>query len=240
MDHTVRTFASKLTIRYDSESPACERIFSPRDYSSPTVDNCGSWKSKMFAKIKECKDAIKNAVKFDRTTIESENAASRGSTGLKMPDIITFSEIAKKSEEEEFSVDSPLSTPETERSNAWTGPLDRSNRQDSSFRYSPSTVDSMSSFLENERRVAEEFAEESATGSMAKKKISAQPFLLYSEDTVEFVWSDDTEDSFASNPLNLSQTSDIVFEIPQTNSTFCESFDSSNVQDFGYENHASI
>ncbi|XP_076651105.1 uncharacterized protein LOC143358096 [Halictus rubicundus] len=244
MDHTARTFASKLT--YNAESPVCERIFSPRDNSSPMVNLCGSWKSKMFTKVKECKDVIKNAFAFDKTPMEFGQAVSKKSMAPTIPDIITFSVIARNSEEEEVLIDSSLSTQETERSNATTGPLDDSNREDSSFNYSLPIEDSLKSFLENERRVAEEFPEGGATTSVAKKKISAQPFLSYTEGAAEFIWHDDIEDSFASGPLNDSQTSDIVFEIPQRNSTFCESLDdsknigSSNVQDSGYGNQFSI
>ncbi|XP_076241674.1 uncharacterized protein LOC143183822 [Calliopsis andreniformis] len=74
---------------------------------------------------------------------------------------------------------------------------------------------SLRSFLELEKKITEEFLEEDAaiitTGSI-KKKISAEPFISYAQGSVEFVWSEDTEDSVSDrawNSLEHLNSSDI-------------------------------
>nr|XP_033324928.1 uncharacterized protein LOC117219699 [Megalopta genalis] len=231
MNFISQTFNSKLN--YDPKSPACERILSPRGNSSPMVEICSSLKSKMFTKVKECKDAIRSAVAFGKMSIKSNESGTPIST---LPDVVAFSVVAGNSEEGEVLFNSTFSSPEIERMNTSIGRIDDFNEMDSSFNLSLSTDDSLKSFLEHEKQVTEEFPEEAVTRSVMKKKISAEPLFFY---------SDDTDESF-SNSLNCSHTLDIALEGPQMNSMFSDSFDesnkpgSSNAQDSDYENHVSM
>lgn len=216
----------------------------------------------MLVKMKKCRDAIKNMVSFDklRNTVETErravaavtNKASLSSIepGLKtsvtsLSDIIRYSSIAFKDKE--------LENEEIRRRNSMSNSLEKelniasTEVNDSLNRFLTSnnaTNSSLKSFLMLEKQVMEEFLDEKEAFTI-KRKISAEPFLSYTEGSAEFVWLDDTETNLSGR---VSNSSDINFGNPRMNSTFCENSlaninpapSSVRNYDSGYENHFSM
>ncbi|XP_078053178.1 uncharacterized protein LOC144478795 [Augochlora pura] len=214
------TFKSKLN--NDSESPACKRILSPCGNSTPMVEICSSLKSKMFTKVKEYKDAIRNAVTFGKMSMRSNKSRNPASKRLVPSTLldVAFNVVAGNSEEGELLFNSTFSSPETEGMNASIGQIDDFNEMDDSLNFFFSTDDSLKSFLDHEKRTMEEFREEVDTKPATKKKIvSAKPLFFYPDE---------------------------LHQVSQISSTFNEFFDesskseSSNAQDSDYENHVSM
>ncbi|CAL7938556.1 unnamed protein product [Xylocopa violacea] len=192
-----------------------------------------SWKSRLIAKIKECRDTIKNAIKSPRNS--------------SIPDTITFSSIASK--REEYTEEAILMRNSTMNA-------DQGEKLDASWSVGPCDPNYLldSSVSASEKEIKEEFIEENNAFPI-KKKISAEPFLSYAEGTTIFIWPDDTmEDSFSSKPSNSLEHlnfSDTDFGNPCTNSTFYEnSHENKNrvssptrncsFLDSGFENNFSI
>ena len=250
------------------KSPSCERMLSSEDISSPTVAHCGSWRSKMFAKMRECRDAIKSIITPEKSPItygvvlskrtdsdgQSHPFVSLISTNsmTPVPDIVASSSDAKMPSDQRVLIrSSTLNSSEMEKLGALAEEIDGNFNADESFKrcWDATTSDSMKSFLALEKQVTEEFLEESATATPAraiKKRISAEPFLSYTQGAMEIVWSDDTEDSFSAKPWSSSEglnSSGIGVGNPQTSSTFCDySYGAkkyptrkSAVQDSGFE-----
>lgn len=201
----------------------------------------------MFAEVMECKDAIKNkASRWGSKLFAGSRLASAVS---RTSDIVTFSVIANK--EEVLIESSPRDTSETQKKTTPVKPSNEANSTDSLVNRSldkHSTNGSPKLSLEHEKSV---LPEEGVTGSAVKRKISVHPLLLrYSEDTDEFDWLNDTDDSFSSKLWDFpefSNVSDIVFEDPQNNSTFRKSlYESKNCEsstvclDSGWESNFSI
>ncbi|KAK9295926.1 hypothetical protein QLX08_009896 [Tetragonisca angustula] len=245
MNHITQAWNSKFSNR--TNSPTCNRLLSLEDIVSP-ITQCGSWRSRMLDKVKEYRDAIKNMMTFDKTSntfrttringIRSSNSSihMRATTSLSsIPDVITFSSIALKHEGYKdmpiLTRGSRLNSTESKRLNTSVEPGNQINdTNDSLSRFvSMDNVisSSLKSFLALEKQVKEEFLEEDDTFTI-KKKISAEPFLSYTEGIAEFVWPDDsTEESVhgkLSNSLEHLNTEDISFGDPRTNSTFYEDF----------------
>ncbi|XP_031843078.1 uncharacterized protein LOC116431578 isoform X2 [Nomia melanderi] len=243
MNHIARTFDPKP----DPRTPTCERLIPGRSCNqSPTTTLCGSWKSKMLAEVMECKDAIKSKASRWGSKLF---AGSRLTTPVSsIPDIVTFSVIAK---EEVLIGFSPRDTSETQKKNTLAKPRDESNPTNglvNRFLDKHSTNGTPRLFLEHEKS---ELPEEGVTESAVKRKISVHPLLLrYSEDTDEFDWFNDTDDSFSSklwDSPECSNVSDIVFDDPQNNSTFRKSLYESKKSEFsavrldsGWESNFSI
>lgn len=205
----------------------------------------------MLDKVKEYRHAIKNMMTFDKTpntfqttringiaNKRSSNSSihMRATTSLSsIPDVITFSSIALKHEEYKdipiLMRGSRLNSTESKRPNTSVEPSNQiNNTSDSLSRFvsmDNMISSSLKSFLALEKQMKEEFLEEDDTFS-TKKKISAEPFLSYTEGIAEFVWSDDsTEESLhgkLSNSLEHLNSEDISFGDPRTNSTFYEDF----------------
>lgn len=239
--------------------------------------HCGSWRSKVFAKMKECRDAIKSILTPEKSSSnfgvvlskrtdsdgQSHSFVSLISTNSMspVPDIVASSSDAKLPGDRRILVrSSTLNSGEMEKLGALAEEIDGNCNADESFNrcWDATASDSMKSFLALEKQVTEEFLEENAgaTSTQArssKKKISAEPFLSYTQGAMEFVWSDDTEDSFSAKPWNSSEglnSSGIGVGNPQTSSTFCDypygakkcpsPARKSAVQDSGFENNFSI
>lgn len=202
----------------------------------------------MLDKVKEYRDAIKNMMTFDKTPntfqtaringIRSSNSSihMRATTSLSsIPDVITFRSVALKHEEHKdipvLTRDSRLNSTDSKRLNTSVEPSNQiNNTNDSLSRFvsmDNMISSSLKSFLALEKQVKDEFLEEDDTFTI-KKKISAEPFLSYTEGIAEFVWPDDsTEESLhgkLSNSLEHLNTEDISFGDPRTNSTFYEDF----------------
>lgn len=230
----------------------------------------------MLAKVKDCGNAIKNAMAFDKqsntfgtTRITGENCQSnssilpRATTSVSsIPDIITFSSIALKHGEYEdvpiLKRDRIPTSKEAEKLDTSVEWNDRTNDTNDSLRRFVSADNmissSLKSFLALEKQVKEEFSkEEERSPFTIKKKISAEPFLSYTEGNAEFNWSDDTTEEnisgIAWNSVEYSNSFDIGN--PCTNSTFCEdSYVNKNcvsspirigpLRDSGFENNFSV
>ncbi|CAD1475875.1 unnamed protein product, partial [Heterotrigona itama] len=226
---------SKLSNR--TNSPACNRLLSLDNIVSP-ITQCGSWRSRMLDKVKEYRDAIKNMMTFDKTAngfqtarINDKRSSNssidmRATTSLSsIPDVVTFSSIALKYKEYEdipIAMRGPrLNTTESRKLNAPVEPSNQiNNTSDSPSRFASMDnmiSSSLKSFLALEKQVKEEFLEEDDTFTI-KKKISAEPFLSYTEGIAEFVWTDDsTEESLhgkLSNSLEHLNSEDISFGDP--------------------------
>ncbi|XP_076758601.1 uncharacterized protein LOC143427956 [Xylocopa sonorina] len=176
-----------------------------------TLTRYDSWKSRLIAKVKECRDTIKNAIKSPCNS--------------SIPDTITFSNIASK--REEYMEEAILMRNSTVNA-------DQGEKLDTSWSVGPTDPNYLldSSVLASENEMKEEFLEEENAFPM-KKKISAEPFLSYAEGTAKFIWPDDTmEDSFSSSkPSNSSEHlnfTDTDFGNPCTNSTFNENSHENN------------
>lgn len=221
----------------------------------------------MLVKMKECREAIKNMVSFDKSsnTVETARRAvaalanktslSAIDSGLKtsvslLSDIIRFSSNAfkdKELESEEIRRKNSISNSLEKELNTSTEVNDSLNRFLTS---NDATSSSLKSFLMLEKQVMEEVLNEEKAFTI-KRKISAEPFLSYTEETAEFVWTDETETSLSGRVLNSSEqlnSSDINFGNPRMNSTFCEyslvnihrASSSFRNYDSGFENHFSI
>ena len=259
------------------KSPSCDRMLSSEEMPSPTVAHCGSWRSKVFAKMKECRDAIKSIITPEKSSstygvVLSKRTDSNGQSHpfvslistnsmSPVPDIVASSNDAKKPRDQRALIrSSTLNSGEMEKLSGLSEEIDGNCNADESFNrcWDATASDSMKSFLALEKQVTEEFLEGNATATStqahsSKKKISAEPFLSYTEGAMEFVWSDDTDDSFSAKPWNSSEglnSSGIGVGNPQTSSTFydypyggkkCPSpARKSAVQDSGFENNFSI
>ncbi|XP_076678504.1 uncharacterized protein LOC143374334 [Andrena cerasifolii] len=266
-DYTMNHIAHTLNAR---NSPSCERMLSSEDISSPTVAHCGSWRSKVIAKMKECRDAIKSIITPEKSpstfgVVLSKRTDSNGQSHpfvslistnsmSPVPDIVASNSDAKMPGDQRVLIrSSTLNSGEMEKLGALAEEIDGNCNTDESFNrcWDATASDSMKSFLALEKQVTEEFLEENTTATSArssKKKISAEPFLSYAQGGMEFVWSDDTEDSFSAKPWNSSvglNSSGIGVGNPQTSSTFCDysyrakkcpsSTRKSAVQDSGFE-----
>ncbi|XP_012153277.1 uncharacterized protein LOC105664232 [Megachile rotundata] len=191
MNHIAQVLSTKL------KSPT-------RNTETSRIFECGSWRSRVLVKMKECRDAIKNIVSFDKSpnTVETartnvaavtnKTSLSSIDSGLKtsvssLSDITRFSSIAFKDKE--------LEGEEIRRRNS-------TSSSSLEKELNASTNSSLKSFLDEEQAYT------------IKKKISAEPFLSYTEGTVEFLWTDDTETSLSSQDINFGN--------PPMNSTFCE------------------
>ncbi|KOC62647.1 hypothetical protein WH47_05289 [Habropoda laboriosa] len=269
MNHIMQTWNTKLSNQ--QKSPSCRRILSSDNLASPVIADCGTWRTRMLAKVKECRDAIKNMMAFDKIPnnvetargLDNSNIPPRATASMSsIPDIITFSSIALKHKDYDYEplLTDNLNSDDVEKMNASDERLDdmkNTNNNDSFDRFvfgDRTTSSSLQSFLTLEKKINDEYFEEENTYTI-KKKISAEPFLSYTDGVTEFVWTDDTmEESFpgkASNSLDHLNSSDIGFENPRINSTFCENSHvkqnrtSSPIrrclfQDSGYENNFSI
>lgn len=196
----------------------------------------------MLVKVKECRDAIKNMMTFDKllnnvkTARVLDNSAiiPRATTSVSsIPDIITFSSIALKHKDYGYEPLLPkcstLSSDELEKSNVSDERFNETRNMNDSFdRFvfgDRTTSSSLQSFLTLEKKVNDEYFKEECTFS-SKKKISAEPFLSYTEGVTEFVWSDDIMEENSpgktSGSLNNLNSSDIDFDNPRNNSTFYE------------------
>lgn len=220
---------------------------------------CGSWRTKMLVKMKECGDAIKNMITFDKSPITVETArrtmstianstsfSSRSKTSMSsLSDTVTFSSIASK--DKDYQDEENSNSNEEKQLNTSSELNDSLNRLLTS---NDTTSSSLKSFLMLEKQVMEEYLHEEEAFTI-KRKISAEPFLSYAEGTAEFVWADDTENSLSCSVWNSTEHlnfSDINFEHPHINSTFCECSlakkhrTSSPIRhcDSGFENHFSI
>ena len=229
----------------------------------------------MLDKVKEYRDAIKNVMTFDKTTNAFQTARINGkclnNSSIHMrataslssiPDVITFNNIALKYKEYEdipiLMRGSRLDTAESKKLNASVEPSNQINNTNDSLNRFVSMDNmissSLKSFLALEKQVKEEFLEEDDSFTI-KKKISAEPFLSYTEGIAEFVWPDDsTEESLhgnLSNSLEYLNCEDTSFGVPRTNSMSYEDFcihrnrTSSPIRrypfkDFSSENNCSI
>ncbi|XP_060824963.1 uncharacterized protein LOC132911932 [Bombus pascuorum] len=243
MNHIAQAWNAKFSNK--SNSPTCNRLLSSSNILSSTMVQCGSWRSRMLDKVKECRDAIKNMVAFDKSpnNVKTTQTAgkrlsnsfihTRATTSLSsIPDVITFSSIALKHKEYEdvpiLMRDSILNSDKSEKLNTSVEPIDRTNDANDSFNRFVSMdnmiSNSLKSFLALEEQVKEEFLEQHV--SSIKKKISAEPFLSYAEGNAEFIWTDDTtEEGFFGNAWNsLEHLDTINIGNPRRNSTFYEDF----------------
>lgn len=205
----------------------------------------------MLAKVKECRDAIKNLVAFDRLQNDSKTVQSVGSNSSMLvhktpassvPDIITFSSIALKhkdyGDDDIVMRSSTKNLNEADKRNAsikQNEDAEYINHSLNRFLLADDTVDSsLKSFLALEKQIEDEFMKDDSVFTV-KKKISAEPFLSYVEGSAEFVWLDETtEDSISdkttedtvSNKTWQSMedltSSDIDFDKPRTSSSFYE------------------
>lgn len=223
----------------------------------------------MLDKVKECRDAIKNMMTFDKLTntyetthiVDKTPIIPRAATSMSsIPDVITFSGIALKHKEYEdipiLMRDSILNSDKKEKENTVVEQIDQTNNTNNSLKRFVSAdnmlSNSLKSFIVLEKQIKEEFLEENDIFT-TKKKISAEPFLSYVEGNAEFIWPDDTIESSSGNAWNSLEhlnSSDIRFGNPRTNSTFYEDIyvnrnhTSSPIrnhfQDSGFENNFSL
>ena len=257
MNHIAQVLNTKF------KSPTQKEILSSESTKSPRIFHCGSWRSKMLVKVKECRDAIKNMITFDKlpNTIETaqrtivngasfSSNVSRHKKTSSLPDVITFSSVALKDEEydneENLTSNSTLNSNEKEVNTS-------AEVNDTVDRFTTShdtTNNSLKSFLLLEKQVMEEYLDEKEAFTI-KKKISAEPFLSYAEGAAEFVWADDKENNVPCRVWNSEEhvnCTDIDFENPHMNSTFSEYSEatknrtSSPIQNWnpGFENHFSV
>ncbi|KAG6795075.1 hypothetical protein HZU73_09525 [Apis mellifera caucasica] len=266
MNHITQAWNTKFSNK--TKSPTHKKLLSLENIRSPII-YCGSWRSRMLDKVKECRDAIKNMMTFDKLTNTYETTHIVGKTPIipraatsmsSIPDVITFSGIALKHKEYEdipiLMRDSILNSDKKEKENTVVEQIDQTNNTNNSLKRFVSAdnmlSNSLKSFIVLEKQIKEEFLEENDIFT-TKKKISAEPFLSYVEGNAEFIWPDNTIESSSGNAWNSLEhlnSSDIRFGNPRTNSTFYEDIyvnrnhTSSPIrnhfQDSGFENNFSL
>lgn len=212
----------------------------------------------MFGKMKECCDAIKRMMVFEKSaTIEAVlsndanwNDRSNFYAATEAP---AFNNGAPCSRIERTLIrTSTLNSSEMRELNAMLESIDETCSNGSNSCLEDTMNSSLRSFLALEKRVIEKFSEEDATEAIAeataacsiKKKISAEPFLSYTQRSPKFIWLDDSDSEKICSSFECSNSSDIAFEHPKTSSTFCEysysPVQQCGLQDSGFDTNYSI
>lgn len=153
----------------------------------------------MLDKVKECRDAIKNMMTFDKLTNTYETTHIVGKTPIipraatsmsSIPDVITFSGIALKHKEYEdipiLMRDSILNSDKKEKENTVVEQIDQTNNTNNSLKRFVSTdnmlSNSLKSFIVLEKQIKKEFLEEDDIFTTKKKKfLQNHSFLMWKE-----------------------------------------------------------